>query len=136
MVSRETTRLLRWHAGLDDVPPLEVKSICWCATRERHLDGLDEALASFLEGMSSLNRELNGDVPSEVVTGGADAIPISVAYAVAEVSRWLRDYEGDEEGRGRASEAAWLVDAAWSAVQAGDIDDIAQHVRDQASARR
>jgi len=43
-----------------------------------------------------------------------------VAYAIAKISRMPRP-SADEDG-------AWQVDTAWTAVPAGDIDDVVVHV--------
>ena len=74
--------------------------------------------------LETLNLELNGDVPSEGVGDTPRLIPADAAYAVGEVSRMLRD---DPE----TPRAAWLVETAWLAALAGDIDDLRQHVSDE-----
>lgn len=123
MVTAETLRLLRWHAGLDG-DALDPSSVSGAsATRA----GQDVAVAACLHALDALNHELNGLLPSTSDTGD-DAVPRSVAYAVAEIARILRA-SGDEDG-------AWQVDTAWSAVLAGDIDDIPAHVAGERRERR
>jgi hypothetical protein len=82
---------------------------------------------------SLVNHELNGETPSEDVSD-AGVVSTDVAYAVAEVARLLREY-GEREAHVTAKEAAWLVDTAWLAVLAGDIDDLEQHLEQEAAAR-
>lgn len=123
MVTSETLRLLRWHAGLDG-DPLDPTSVSGAAAAHA---GQTVAVATCLRVLDALNRELNGSVPSTSGTGD-DAVPRSVVYAVAEIARMLR-VSGDEEG-------AWRVDTAWSAVLAGDIDDIPAHIDAEHRARQ
>jgi len=94
---------------------------------------VEEALRDFLDALSALNRDLNGPIPSESVRG-AGVVSTDVAYAVAEVARLLREY-GERAGDAAATEAAWRVDTAWLAVLAGDIDDLAQHLEEEAAAQ-
>lgn len=131
-VGSETTNRLLWHAGLRDVPgPGLSRSIAACTSPTSQLEGLDEAVADFITAMARLNNELNGAAPSQTRNAGASAIPRTVAYAVSEVSRFLREHDPGDHHDVRASQAARQVDAAWNAVLAGDIDDIAQYLRDE-----
>ena len=92
---------------------------------------LAEALADFLDGLSDLNHELNGPVPSEAVGADPDLpLSTSVAYSVAVVADMLRNY-GEKQRDPAALRGAWLVETAWLAVLAGDIDDIAEHLADE-----
>lgn len=82
---------------------------------------MDAAVADFLDAMRRLNKEMNGEVPSEVVRDGAnDPVPRSVAYAISEVARQLGDTALELEAR--------EVLIAWNAVLAGDIDDLDEHL--------
>jgi len=72
--------------------------------------------------MQSLNVEINGDSPSESVGLAADDIPRAVAYAISEITSRLRV---------RDEAAASMVDVAWNAVLAGDIDDVRVHVQQE-----
>ena len=120
MVSDETSRRLRIHAGLDHPRETSTPTVASCTGfgSARRAD-LDAAVQDFIDVLETLNLELNGDVPSEGVGDTPDA-----AYAVGEVSRMLRD---DPE----TPRAAWLVETAWLAALAGDIDDLRQHVSDE-----
>jgi hypothetical protein len=116
VISKHTRQRLRWHAGLD-ADPLDPLSVSGSLAAGR---GVERAVNDFLGVMSQLNREMNGEVPSEVVTGDDDLVPRDVAYAVSEVARQLGDTAHVIE--------AWEVDVAWNAVLAGDIDDLAEHI--------
>lgn len=134
MVSRDTTSRLRWHAGLEEGGATEIPSISSC-TWPANTSGqqLDQAVADFLVALATLNRELNGTIPSEGKSA-ADAIPRDVAYAVAEVTAQLREHADAQDASDQApasSRAAWQVETAWRAVLAGDIDDIEQHLREE-----
>jgi hypothetical protein len=89
---------------------------------------LDGAVDDFVTVLDSLNRELNGSVPSEGVDDRQPDVPVSTAYAVSEVSRMLR--EAAEDGREGTDPAllAWRVDVAWNAVLAGDVDSLVEYV--------
>jgi hypothetical protein len=113
MVSEETLKLLRWHAGLDGDPldPASVSGSTAAGAR------VGSALRALLDVLQRLNIELNGPVPSAARgEAGNESLPRSAAYAMSEVSRMLR--AAGQDG------AAGAADAAWSAVLAGDIDDV------------
>jgi hypothetical protein len=132
MVSPETIRHLLWHAGLESHSAGSAPSISECTANRGQLERLDDAVADFVAAMQSLNLEFNGSVPSESGPH-QDQVPRQVAYAVSEVSRMLHDRSGKEAAD--PHHAAWRVETAWNAVLAGDIDDIGQHLRDEAVAR-
>jgi hypothetical protein len=92
------------------------------------------AFADFVSVLSRLNVELNGETPSESAGTGPATISTDVAYAVAEVSRILRE-KADATSSPEARDGAWRVDTAWLAVLAGDIDNLEQHLADEAEAR-
>lgn len=85
-------------------------------------------MSDFIEAMQRLNQEINAEQPSAAVDGKEDYVSRGVAYAVAEVTRMLRD-------AARVSEAC-AVDAAWNAVLAGDVDDVAEHLEAENWARQ
>lgn len=121
MVSDETLKLLRWHAGLDgdSLDPASVSGSTAAGAP------VGPALGAFLDVLQRLNVEMNGAAPSEAGEGDT-SVPRVAAYAVAEASRMLR-----AAGRDGAARQA---DAAWSAVLAGDIDDVPAHVALERSA--
>jgi hypothetical protein len=126
--SNETTRRLRWHAGLEQAANGARISIAECIGVTRIGERLDEALNDLLSTLTQLNGELNGPAPSET-TDGADQIPLQLVYAITEIIRMLRDDPSTDD-------AAWTVETAWNAVLAGDIDDLHEHLRLERAARR
>jgi hypothetical protein len=94
--------------------------------REPTQKEFDAAMTDLLQTLRALNVELNGSTPSGAASERSGEIPRTVAYAVSEISDRLR--------RKNRPEAARAVDIAWNAVLAGDIGDIATHVRDEARA--
>jgi hypothetical protein len=137
MVSGETRSRLRWHAGLEDIGETSIPSISSCTWPPDHLGAqLEGAVADFIATLGTLNRELNGEIPSES-TSSDDVVPTDVAYAVAEVTRMLRDYADAETSSARAPglKEAWLIETAWLAVLAGDIDDLQQHLNEEEATR-
>jgi hypothetical protein len=121
MGNPDTTRRLRWHAGLIDLPDSEAPTVAGCTwpTGERS-PKLGGAVADFIGALQALNHELNGIVPSNSMSG-ADTVSRGAAYAVAEVIRML-------EENGEAQHERWMVETAWLAVLAGDIDDLDEHI--------
>jgi hypothetical protein len=87
---------------------------------------LDDPVRDIIVSLSLFNTELNGTTPSEDVEH-ADAVPRSVAYAIAEIQRLLIGLDGSLiDSATRSAERRILT--AWSAVLAGDIDDLVSHV--------
>lgn len=122
-----STERIRRHAGLnqlDDEAALTVSA----ATDSGSPAEVEAATADLVDALDSFNRELNGESPSKTSSGQSDVVARGVAYAVAEAARMLR-----ESG---AEHSAWVVDTAWLAVLAGDIDDVREHVALEEAARR
>lgn len=138
VVSPETKRRLRWHAGLEEIAEASIPSISACTvdTEVPELQ-LERAVADFIAALGMFNHELNGEVPSESQSSASD-IPRDIAYAVAEVVRMLDDFvDADRisQGRSTGSREAWLVKTAWLAVLAGDIDDLQRHLDEEEAMR-
>jgi hypothetical protein len=139
MVSAATTHRLRWHAGLESKTGAEPDySVAECVGPPGLLgEHLEKAVADLIDAMALLNTELNGTTPSETI-GAAGEIPVEVAYAVAEINRLLRKLApfaiSTDATRGLAR-AAWLVETAWLAVLAGDIDDLRAHLSEEEAMR-
>jgi hypothetical protein len=136
-VSTETKERLRWHAGLGAVVETSVPSVSDCTGAEGPA-GLYEAAADLLATLARLNHELNGETPSESADFATE-IPRDPVYALAVVIRLLRDANDKSPGfseAGSFADAAGLVETAWAAVLAGDIDDLPQHVSQEQAARQ
>jgi hypothetical protein len=128
VVSPDTTQRLRWHAGLEQAVAGSLPTISDCTRPASALaTRLEDALADFVATLEQLNHELNGDTPSQTITGATE-IPRAVAYAISEVARALRD--------AGAAQGTWTVETAWSAVLAGDIDDLQQHLNEERALRQ
>jgi hypothetical protein len=112
-------------------------SIAECTARGSAVaDRLRDALEDILVTLGDLNHELNGPIPSGAVDV-AHQIPRDIVYAVTEIVRMLRSPDANaDQLRNARDEAAWSVETAWSAVLAGDIDDLRQHVDDERTARQ
>jgi hypothetical protein len=136
MVTQQTRGRLRWHTGLEEGADVGVGSVSECTTptKSEKPDDLETAVADVVATLEVLNHELNGKLPSETITTAPTLISTDVAYALAEIVRMLRDYEA-RTGDGSGAEAAWMVDTAWVAVLAGDIDDVKEHLADERRAR-
>jgi hypothetical protein len=89
---------------------------------------LAEAVEDVLRTLERLNYELNGPVPSQGLDH-TEQLPRRLAYALAEIMRWVGDSSGNKT-------AASKVEIAWNAVLAGDIDDLREHVQLELAARR
>ena len=120
MVSAETTRRLLRHAGLAGGEGSLVPSIAACTrSGSPDADYLADAVADFLTALTSVNHELS-----------EPEVPRDVAYAVVQVAAMLREHSSDFARR-----AAWRVDTAWSAVLAGDVDDLHRYLTEEESKR-
>ena len=84
MVSPETVRLLRLHAGLEGTAPESLAGAAFSG------EGVSEAVTTFVAVLERLNHELNGPRPSESFVGASD-VQREVAYSVSEVTGALRD---------------------------------------------
>jgi hypothetical protein len=99
---------------------------------------LERAVSDCLLALASLNAELNGEVPSSSSPDDRQDLPRSLVYAVIEVARMLRasqDHATDTSAATRLGRAAWRIETAWSAVLAGDIDDLGEHLKHEEVAR-
>jgi hypothetical protein len=123
LLSSDLLDRVRAAGGLD-ADPFDPACISGALSAGR---GLDAAVESFLTTLEAVNTELNGPMPSQTIGGPDRQLPADLVYAVSEVIRMLRD-EGE-------AVAAWVVETAWLAVLAGDIDDVRAHVAEARRAR-
>jgi hypothetical protein len=137
MVSERTIGRLAWHAGFDDARATSnalpsIASSTW--PKGGVSVELDRALADFVNTLSVLNREINGELPSAADSAHLADLPRRLVYSVTEVIARLRECQAQAANLGdrqRFDLAAWRAEAAWSAVLAGDIDDIEKHLDDE-----
>lgn len=137
MVSSGSIRRLRRHAGLEAGAGEQAgPSLAECVEGATVADQqLNAALDDVIDVMVTLNVELNGAVPSEAGEASGN-IPRELAYAVAEITRLLRsNTQKNPEAIRSFDDGAWLVEAAWAAVLAGDIDDLREHLRAERTMR-
>lgn len=139
MVSLETTQRLRRHAGFnsteDERQP--IPSVSWClGSKDVSSERLEIAMADLVDVVALLNLELNGPTPSQS-THVVQDIPRDVAYAVAEIINLLRQHARCDavETKATLTDSAWVVETAWLAVLAGDIDDLRTHLADEQTMR-
>lgn len=140
MFSDTTCRRLRWHAGLEEMSAGDgLLPVSSCLLRGAvDTSKLEGALSDFVATLEVLNHELNGKVPSEHLSSEAPLLPSTLVYAITEVIRLLRDSQAkaaDENEQRTIGRAAWRAETAWSAVLAGDIDDIQEHLIGEEGAR-
>jgi hypothetical protein len=125
---------LRWHAGLQEIETADSPSVAsstW--PRGQVSKALQPAVVDCLRTLAAVNLELNREGRRPV----AD-VPRGLAYAVAEIVRMIREcHEHASEQRDAKvlARAAWRVETAWSAVLAGDVEDIQEHVKQEEAAR-
>jgi hypothetical protein len=124
MVSAETRDWLRWHAGLGGWKGSSSPAISEAA-QTGDVDSLNAAWDDLIAALAAMNRELNGDRPSEVTGSGDDDVPRQVAYAISEMVRMLKQPTATDPSFVRV---AGRVEIAWNAVLAGDVDDLSEHV--------
>jgi hypothetical protein len=139
VVSAETSERLRYHADFDyeGASDSSIPSVSSCTYPGEVNEGrLDEALSDLLDALEGLNRELNGPAPSENAWPPVahPSVSTAVAYYVAVVTRMIRSY-GERHSDPTALRGAWLVETAWEAVLAGDIDDIKGHLAEEERVR-
>lgn len=108
--------------------------------------GFADALWAYAHGTAPLRLEaVWGDLVEALqeaqpllASGGDEGVPLRLAYAVAEIlsaAAAAMNTEADDAARTEISLFAWRVACAWEALLAGDIDDLAEHVRLESAAR-
>lgn len=89
MLSTRTKELLRWHAGLQDLPRQASRSIAFCTwPANQSTSELSAAIEDYLQTLATVNQELR---ESEYLVGDERCVPLVAAYSVAEVGRMLRE---------------------------------------------
>lgn len=121
------TQRLRYHAGLEsgmEWPVPSLSEALWQGTP------LQQSLEDVFDALEALNRELNGPVPSESASRHP-SFPRELIYAVTEIIRMIRRAPRPRDSAVPADETGRIarrLEMAWSAILAGDIDDLAEHV--------
>jgi hypothetical protein len=129
---------LSWHAGLEGTDEGDQPSISASTLKANFsATSIGRATSDVVDLLEELNKDLNGSMPSES-TNHAENIPRSLAYAMAEILRLLRDSQNDlpSQSNGLTSRSLWTIETAWNAVLAGDIDNLHEHLAYEEAARR
>ena len=87
----ESADRLKAHVGLIEASP-GTGPLIVLATQDAGVQPslLSAAIEDFMAALSGFNRDLNGAVPSSRI-GGPKAVPVAVAFSVAEAVRMLRE---------------------------------------------
>lgn len=137
MIKTETLERLRQHAGLCQAPSPSFPTIADCtAPRADLLQKLWLAGEDVISTLGALNYELNGATPSSGQICVA-LIPRSLVYAMTEIIRMVRELlpaVRESSQRSRIEVLAKQIESAWSAVLAGDVDDLHQHLAQEGMA--
>lgn len=125
----------------------EEESFCfliWNAKRTRKAVDLSAAFRDIVGCLETLNKLWNGPVPSETPRERIlTCVDRRIAYLVSEVMTGAAEYvamaatSSDTTSTDASSRAmiAYGINCAWSAVLAGDIDDLQEHLRLEMRAR-
>lgn len=117
---------LRIHAeGSRDASGPGLADVLW---RSQQQDEEDLNLDAVWRDLAKLFQALLSEVPTWRTSG----VPIAVSYAVAEIGSRASELGlcGPDSGTRRQGVLlAWRVAVAWDASMAGDIADVAEHVR-------
>ena len=137
MITEATANWLCWHAGLKDSDHKHGSSIAECTySGDGEISHLEAAIVDCLNALDVLNREVNGPTPSATLIRTA-MLPRNVVYAATEIARMLRESgqrARDMKREQVLAEAVRKIEMGWSAVRAGDIDKILEHVANEEAA--
>jgi hypothetical protein len=100
------------------------------------LTHLSEDLLSCLE---VVNQHVNGETPSEIIGGENQAIDRALVNAMSYIihrgwehyRRWERNDAFQQQARDHLALTLWRISSAWGAVLDGDIDSLAEHLRNE-----
>ena len=126
----EAIERIRMHAGFVASPPnaADIGMLIYEAKNGRPLGDIEIAAADIVRCLSLINLEINA--PIELP--GESKIPGSLVSAISQIVCDCIEFAlrfNDEKSAKRMLTAAWIIQLAWNAVAAGDIDDIEEHVR-------
>jgi hypothetical protein len=139
MTPEKAIERLRRHAGLAEpnpqVPP-DLALLLWHARQGRALGDVESAVDEIIQCLQAINPTLNGQSPE--YPKALDALPRLVVCAISQICLDCTQAaveSRDESIQLRLLKAAWTVQSAWDAVAAGDIEDVAAHVKMEREAR-
>jgi hypothetical protein len=135
MIQPETNTRIRYHAGLQQALDLDVPSLAELLWKKLPAD---ESVRDVIHTLQILNTELNGEIPSES-SQREQNIPRSVVYGVSEIIRLTRNAAERLQDVKRIEallQFARSIEIGWSAVLAGDIDNIMLHITEEENANQ
>lgn len=139
MTPEEALKKLRRHAGLAEPisqVPADLALMLWHTRQGRALGDMESAVDEIIQCLQVLNPSLNGPPPK--YSKARDALPRLIVYAISQIcvdcSQAALESR-DEPIRVRLLWAVWTVQSAWDAVAAGDIKDVAAHIKMEREAR-
>jgi len=134
MIEPSTPTRILYHAGLGEDASANVPSISEVA---RNNGPLSTSLNDLLDTLEQLNLEVNGNDPTDIESGQS-SFPRQLVYAVHELICELRRAprkDSQSQSREERNAAAWTLEIAWTAILAGDIENIRQHIQQEEWAR-
>ena len=138
MTIETTLSQLQRHASLEDSILGGTPTISGCTWLANGLAGhIADAADDVIQVLVNLNRQINGDMPSESISGDT-MISRQIVFAITEIIRLLRSASDEAEDAGIKAEfrrQEWRISTAWYAVLSGDIDDVEQYIADEETAR-
>jgi hypothetical protein len=132
MNAQEAIDRLRRHAGLaepDMQSPPDLALMLWRAKKGDALGDLETCVSEIIQCLDILNLQLNPQVEG---SGPTESMPRLLVYAISQICADCLEgalRSRDQAIKVRLLAAAWTVQCAWNAVSAGDIEDIAAHVK-------
>jgi len=126
-----TISRLRYHAGLEEIAGAGIAPIAEALWQG---SPAGDAFSDILVCMEKLNHEMNGPLPSGDVRPKVSHFDRKLLYAIYEIGRQISQ-AAEKAPPDRSASLCSLgrkFDAAWGAILAGDIDDIRDHIEDEA----
>lgn len=135
---------IRWHAGLlyhnterNATGQLAFSEGLWRLKKgEKDVD-IGASFDDLLCELQKANLLLNGPIPSETTTGASD-VPVTLAYAVSCLNKQCLEHAIAGTIAMDSTtflSLTWKLCCAWDGLTAGDIDDLADHIEVEATAR-
>jgi hypothetical protein len=135
----DALKRLRNHANTPNPDLPESESFLfevWQAEREFRDPRLQNLFHDILDCFEAINHEINTKHPSNNVSGKAEALPrtlVADVSAILSVSwrrllKWSATRKFTESFREEFANMLLKISMGWSAVLAGDIDDIREYI--------
>lgn len=128
---------IQWHAGLvSRMSPCNMRPLSMVIADASDCEAIEQSWFDLLDTLVNLNITLNGEFPSEFESK-QDVIPRNLAYSIAELIQTFDAaiINSPEAISKCVEQVRWRISVCWSAVLAGDIDDIIQHLKWESETR-